>query len=174
MVSVIEGSKGKPLRFGKKLYNIYAILLKDANCGNLKYGKSIYDYQQGTMLFLAPGQVMGSEDDGQLHQPEGWVVAFHPEFLRGTPLAHIMKDYSYFSYNANEALHLSKQERRTVIECMEKFALSCSILSTSTAVRSSWITSSCCLILHPLLRPSVHHPRQCQSRPVSAFRGPSG
>lgn len=48
------------------------------------------------MLFLAPGQVMGSEDDGQLHQPEGWVVAFHPEFLRGTPLAHIMKDYSYF------------------------------------------------------------------------------
>lgn len=87
LVSVIEGSKGKPLRFGKKLYNIYAILLKDANCGNLKYGKSIYDYQQGTMLFLAPGQVMGSEDDGQLHQPEGWVVAFHPEFLRGTPLA---------------------------------------------------------------------------------------
>lgn len=147
LVSVIEGSKGKPLRFGKKLYNIYAILLKDANCGNLKYGKSIYDYQQGTMLFLAPGQVMGSEDDGQLHQPEGWVVAFHPEFLRGTPLAHIMKDYSYFSYNANEALHLSKQERRTVIECMEKFALSCSILSTSTAVRSSWITSSCCLII---------------------------
>ena len=62
LVSVIEGSKGKPLRFGKKLYNIYAILLKDANCGNLKYGKSIYDYQQGTMLFLAPGQVMGSED----------------------------------------------------------------------------------------------------------------
>lgn len=41
LVSVIEGSKGKPLRFGKKLYNIYAILLKDANCGNLKYGKSI-------------------------------------------------------------------------------------------------------------------------------------
>ncbi len=75
------------------------------------------------MLFLAPGQVMGSEDDGQLHQPEGWVVAFHPEFLRGTPLAHIMKDYSYFSYNANEALHLSKQERRTVIECMEKIRI---------------------------------------------------
>ena len=123
LVSVIEGSKGKPLRFGKKLYNIYAILLKDANCGNLKYGKSIYDYQQGTMLFLAPGQVMGSEDDGQLHQPEGWVVAFHPEFLRGTPLAHIMKVYSYFSYNANEALHLSKQERRTVIECMEKIRI---------------------------------------------------
>ena len=66
---------------------------------------------------------MRQTDDGQLHHPEGWVVAFHPEFLRGTPLAHIMKDYSYFSYNANEALHLSKQERRTVIECMEKIRI---------------------------------------------------
>lgn len=120
LVSIIDGREAKPLRFGRKLYNIYAVLLKDANCGSLKYGRSIYDYQQGTMLFLAPGQVMGSEDDGELHQPEGWVLVFHPEFLRGTPLASIMKDYSYFSYNANEALHLSEQERRTVLECMEK------------------------------------------------------
>ena len=63
---------------------------------------------------------MGSEDDGLLHQPEGWILAFHPELLRGTPLARMMKEYSYFSYNANEALHLSEQERKTVIECMEK------------------------------------------------------
>ena len=120
LVSVIEGSKAKPLRYGRKLYGVYAVLLKDTVCGSLKYGQSIYDYQRGTMLFIAPGQVMGSEDDGQLHQPEGWILTFHPEFLRGTPLAGIMKEYSYFSYNANEALHLSEQERRTVIECMEK------------------------------------------------------
>lgn len=81
LVSVIEGSKGKPLRFGKKLYNIYAILLKDANCGNLKYGKSIYDYQQGTMLFLAPGQVMGSEDDGAAAPaPKDGLLHFIPNF----------------------------------------------------------------------------------------------
>lgn len=122
LVTVIDGSKGKPLRFCKKLYNIYAVLLKDGDCGTLKYGRSLYDYQRGTMLFLAPGQVMGSDDDGQLHQPEGWVLAFHSELLRGTPLARIMKDYSYFSYNANEALHLSEQERKVVIECMENVA----------------------------------------------------
>lgn len=120
LVSVIEGSKAKPLRFCRKLYNVYAVLLKDTDCGNLKYGQSIYDYQRGTMLFLAPGQVMGSEDDGQWHHPEGWALTFHPELLRGTPLASIMKEYSYFAYNANEALHLSEQERHTVIECMEK------------------------------------------------------
>ena len=120
LVTVIEGSKGKPLHFCKKLYNIYAILIKDTDCGNLKYGRSIYDYRQGAMLFIAPGQVMGSEDDGKLHQPEGWVLAFHPEFLRGTMLARAIKDYTYFSYNANEALHLSTQERQTAIGCMEK------------------------------------------------------
>ena len=120
LVSVIEGKCAKPLRFCKKLYNVYTILLKDTDCGNLKYGQSIYDYQRGAMLFLAPGQVMGSEDDGMLHQPEGWVLAFHPELLRGTLLASLIKEYSYFSYNANEALHLSGQERRTIIECMEK------------------------------------------------------
>lgn len=96
-VSVIEGCKAKPLRYCRKLYNLYAILLKDTDCGQLKYGQSCYDYRQGTMLFLAPGQIMGSEDDGRLHQPEGWVLAFHPEFLQKTPLARLIKEYSYFS-----------------------------------------------------------------------------
>jgi hypothetical protein len=74
------------------------------------------------MLFIAPGQVMGSDDDGSLHQPAGWALMFHPELLRGTSLAHIIKEYSYFSYNANEALHLSEQERKVVIECINNVA----------------------------------------------------
>ena len=122
LVSVIDGSKAKPLRFCRKLYNVYAVLLKDAECGSLKYGRSIYDYQKGTMLFIAPGQVMGSEDDGLLHQPEGWVLVFHPEFLRGTPLASILKEYSYFSYSSSEALHLSERERTVVVDCLKDIA----------------------------------------------------
>ena len=120
LVSVIDGHEAKPLRFGRKLYSIYTILLKDTDCGMLKYGRSMYDYQRGTMLFIAPGQVMGSEDDGKLHQPEGWALCFHPELLRKTPLIGLIKEYSYFSYNANEALHLSEQERKTVIDCLIK------------------------------------------------------
>lgn len=122
LVSVIDGSKAKPLRFCRKLYNVYAVLLKDAECGSLKYGRSIYDYQKGTMLFIAPGQVMGSEDDGLLHQPEGWVLVFHPEFLRGTPLASILKEYSYFSYSSSEALHLSERERTVVVDYLKDIA----------------------------------------------------
>jgi len=123
LISIIEGPKGKPLRYCMKLFNIYTIIIKDTDCGSLKYGRNIYDYQQGAMLFLSPGQVMGSEDDGKLHQPEGWIMAFHPELLRGTPLAKMINQYSYFSYAANEALHLSEQERKTVIECMQKISV---------------------------------------------------
>ena len=101
LVSVIDGHEAKPLRFGRKFYHIYTVLLKDADCGTLKYGRSQYDYRRGTMLFIAPGQVMGSEDDG-----------------RRTPLAGLIKDYSFFSYNANEGLHLSEQERQTVLACL--------------------------------------------------------
>ena len=89
----------------------------------MSYGRSIYDYEKGTVLFAAPGQVMGADDDGKLHQPAGWALVFHPELLRGTPLASMMKDYTYFSYNANEALHLSEHERRTITECMEKIQI---------------------------------------------------
>lgn len=120
LVSVIEGLKGKPLHYCRKMYNLYIVLIKDTDCGSLKYGRNIYDYQQGAMLFLSPGQVMGSQDDGKLRQPEGWVLAFHPELLRGTPLSQIIKNFTYFSYTANEALHLSEQERKTIIECMKK------------------------------------------------------
>lgn len=118
LVTVIDCNEAKPLRYGRKFFSIFAILLKDLECGTLKYGRSVYDYQRGTMLFIAPGQVMGAADDGQSHQPAGLIVAFHPEFLRGTHLAKSIKEYSYFSYNANEALHLSEQERKTITDCM--------------------------------------------------------
>ena len=122
LVSVVNCYEVQPIRHSKKLYNIYAVLLKDTDCGTMNYGRSLYDYEKGSVLFVAPGQVMGSDDDGNLHQPAGWALVFHPELLRGTPLARIMSDYSYFSYNANEALHLSEQERKVVIECMENVA----------------------------------------------------
>lgn len=118
LVTVIDGSDTKPLRLGRQYFSIFSIMLKDVVCSKMRYGRSIYDYEKGTMLFVAPGQVMGGEDDGNLHQFEGWIVAIHPEFLRGTHLAEIVNEYSYFSYNANEALHLSEQERKTIVDSM--------------------------------------------------------
>ena len=120
LISIVDCDKMSPIRHGRRLYNLYAVLLKDTDCGTMSYGRSIYDYEKGTVLFASPGQVMGADDDGNLHQPAGWALVFHPELLRGTSLAGMMKEYTYFSYSANEALHLSEHERKTITECMEK------------------------------------------------------
>lgn len=73
LVSVIEGSKAKMLHYCRKLYNVYAVLLKDTSCGQLKYGQSIYDYQQGTVLFLAPGKLwVRKMTDGRTNRKDGF------------------------------------------------------------------------------------------------------
>lgn len=120
LACVVDCDRMKPIKHGKRLYNLYAVLLKDTDCGAMAYGRNKYDYEEGTVLFAAPGQVMGSDDDGHLHQPAGWALVFHPDLLRGTVLAKAMKEYTFFSYNAFEALHLSEEERQTIVDCMKK------------------------------------------------------
>mgnify|MGYP002993386310 CR=1 FL=1 len=120
LVSVVNCYEVQPIRHSKKLYNIYAVLLKDTDCGTMNYGRSLYDYEKGSMLFIAPGQVFGHEADGSTFTGSGWCLLFHPDLLRGTPLGRHMQDYTFFSYAANEALHLSKQEQQTIIDCLTK------------------------------------------------------
>lgn len=122
LISVVNCYDMQPIRHSRRLYNLYAVLLKDTDCGTMGYGRSCYDYEKGTVLFAAPGQVMGAPDDGQLHKPAGWALVFHPELLRGTPLARLVKDYTFFSYNSNEALHLSEKERDIFNDCMAKIS----------------------------------------------------
>lgn len=109
LVGMIDFSTVAPIRHTRKLYGFYGVFLKGV-CGEIKYGRSSYDYQDGTMLFVAPGQAMGVADDGELFQPTGHLLMFHPDLLHGTPLAKMMKEYTFFSYESNEALHLSEKE----------------------------------------------------------------
>lgn len=120
LVGFIDFSTVKPLRHVRKLYGFYAIFLKDAHCGELRYGRQYYDYQDGTLIFIAPGQVFGADDNGELFQPTGYALLFHPDLLRNTPLARLMKDYTFFSYETNEALHLSNDERQIIMDCFHK------------------------------------------------------
>jgi AraC-like DNA-binding protein len=99
---------------------MYCIFLKDVKCGDLKYGRNYYDYQEGTLVFVAPGQVMEIETDGKVYQPIGHALVFHPDLIRGTSLARSINDYNFFSYNANEALHLSERERQIVLDSFSK------------------------------------------------------
>ena len=81
---------------------------------------SSYDYQEGTLVFIAPGQIVGDDDNGTRIQVKGWALLFHPDLLLGTSLGRKMKDYSFFSYEANEALHMSDREREIVINCFQE------------------------------------------------------
>ncbi len=119
LVGVIDFSKCNDVTKGLKRLGFYAVFLKDVHCGDLVYGRQTYDYQEGTLVFIAPGQVVGVIDDGIPVKPKGWALLFHPDLLRGTPLAKEIHTYTFFSYKSNEALHLSEREREVAIECFQ-------------------------------------------------------
>jgi AraC-like DNA-binding protein len=120
LVSVIDFSKIKPIPQIRRNLNFYTVYLKDVVCGDMRYGRHIYDYQEGTLLFIAPGQVSGIDNDGAFVQPLGYALLFHPDLIRGTALGKHIQDYSFFSYEFHEALHLSEKERKTILECLDK------------------------------------------------------
>ncbi len=117
LVSFVDFSNVKVLPHRRKCFNFYGVFLKEKIHGPLAYGRGKYDYQEGTLVFIAPGQVGGIDDDGETLNPQGYALLFHPDLIRNTPLARKMKDYTFFSYEANEALHMSERERQTVFNC---------------------------------------------------------
>lgn len=123
LVSVIDLSKATrfPTRFTLN-YGIYAVFLKQVKCGDIRYGRQIYDYQEGTVTSFAPGQVVTTEVDEGV-KPMAHGVIFHPDLIRGTSLGQEIKQYSFFSYHSNEALHLSDEEKNIFTDCLEKIGL---------------------------------------------------
>lgn len=119
-VSVIDLSKTHRMHHMRLTFGFYVIFLKDVKCGEILYGRQYYDYQEGTVVCLAPHQVIGIEDNGETYQPKGWALCFHPDLIRGTSLGSHIKEYTYFSYEVNEALHLSQKERETFMDCLQK------------------------------------------------------
>ena len=121
LVSVVDLEKADPRRLRRLQYDFYTIFLKKIHCGDLRYGLNHYDYEEGTLIFLAPGQVIGENKD-DYYQPQGTALVFHPDLLLGTSLGKQMADYTFFSYAVNEALHLSEQERKIITDCFDKIS----------------------------------------------------
>ena len=120
LVSVIDFSKADPRQGSRMYFGFYTIFLKDVKCGDLVYGRHMYDYQEGTLVFLGPGQVAGINSKGETYQPKGYALVFHPDLIHGTSLARHVHEYSFFGYQSNEALHLSERERKIVLDCFSK------------------------------------------------------
>lgn len=120
LVSVLDQAKSAPIQPVRQLSELYIIFLKDAHCSPLNYGRNQYDYQEETLLFIAPGQVFGFDENEETLQPNGWALAFHPDLIRGTALGRQISHYGFFGYDINEALHISDRERQIVLECFQK------------------------------------------------------
>ena len=97
LVAVVNLSKAKPMKHAKRVFSFYTVFLKDEKNCDILYGRRSYDYQKGSIVCLAPGQVIGTADTGEVYQPKGWVLCFHPDLISGTSLGRNMKEYSYFT-----------------------------------------------------------------------------
>ena len=123
LVSIIDLTKATtwPTRAWFR-YEVYALFLKNVKCGDIKYGRQYYDYQDGTIVCFGPGQITDLELIQNI-QPNAHGLLFHPDLIRGTSLGQEIKNYSFFSYETNEALHLSEEERQIVMDCLQKIAI---------------------------------------------------
>ena len=120
LVSVIDFSGAVPAIFASRMnFGFYAVYLKDVRCGDLKYGRHTYDYQDRTLVFVAPGQVINVNINND-YRPQGYALLFHPDLIHGTALGKHILDYTFFSYESREALHLSEKERKIVLDCFFK------------------------------------------------------
>jgi len=120
LVNIVDLSKADARQNRRSNYGFYAVFLKEIKCGDLHYGCNHYDYEEGTLVFVGPGQVVGVENNGELYQPKGQALVFHADLLRGTSLGRHITEYNFFSYEVHEALHLSESERKIIYDCYDK------------------------------------------------------
>jgi AraC-like DNA-binding protein len=123
LISFIEDKEGLNMSdMDDTLFNIrfssemYTIMYKDKISGSLGYGRNSYDYQEGTLIFSSPGQVFTSPSKEEIKGKAGWTLLFHPDLLLKSPLSDKMDDYTYFSYDVSEALHLSAKEESFIAQ----------------------------------------------------------
>ena len=113
---MIDYAEVSPIRHSLNDYNVYGIFLRDdEETIGLQYGCGDYDYKKGTLMCVAPGQIGGKEDNGETVSITGWALLFHPDLLHGTQLQKEIKNYSFFDYRINEALHMTDEEREIII-----------------------------------------------------------
>ena len=100
--------------------DLYQVTFKMCSDGSFGYGRNSYDFQEGTMIFTRPGQVITMHDWEPEHTSGGWTLMFHPDLLRKSELGRNIDNYTFFSYDVNEALHLSDDEKKTLLDIANK------------------------------------------------------
>jgi AraC-like DNA-binding protein len=124
LVAVVDFSRiGNHIPEGTKVSgDFYGVMFKNYSKNNVRYGRKIIDFQDGSLLCLSPGQVIEMDNDMEesLSMMMGWGLFFHPDLIRATSLNDKMKEYTFFSYEIAESLHLSEKEKQVLYDCVLK------------------------------------------------------
>ncbi|MFN8343888.1 MAG: helix-turn-helix transcriptional regulator [Spirosomataceae bacterium] len=123
LVAVVDFSKlDEHIEEGTRIScDFYSVMFKNYCANNMRYGRQTYDFQDGSLVCIAPKQVLTM--DNEIEKKEdimGWGLFFHPDLLRGTSLSNKMKDYTFFNYETSEALHLSDKRKQILFDCVQK------------------------------------------------------
>ncbi|MEN8905373.1 MAG: helix-turn-helix domain-containing protein [Clostridiales bacterium] len=124
LITLIDLTKIKPTVSTRNLQiatNFYTISLKEGSSCKNRYGKQYYDFQEGSLTFISPKQTLHiDEDNSEVKNSSGWILCFHPDLIYKSTLINKMNQYSFFSYNSNEALHLSAQEKIKITDVVNE------------------------------------------------------
>lgn len=118
LIGVVDFERISPIPTSLNSYGVYGLFMHTNIPNDLIYGCGTYDYRSGTLICVAPGQIGGREDNGDLIELDGWALLFHPDLLKGTHLEKEIRDFSFFDYQVNEALHMSEEERDVIASLM--------------------------------------------------------
>ncbi|WP_294543439.1 AraC family transcriptional regulator [uncultured Bacteroides sp.] len=120
LVSVIDLSKADLSPHTDIKFGFYTLLLSECKCEAYAYGHQCYDFSDGTLVCLAPGESISMKEKTKRFPSKGWILAFHPDLICGTPLGLNIHNYTFFSYLPEEALHISQREKQIILEFLEK------------------------------------------------------
>ncbi|WP_435578974.1 helix-turn-helix domain-containing protein [Gilvibacter sp.] len=115
----------KVMDFEGVKYNsgLYMIALKHGVVGSLQYGRNSYDFEDGTLVFTRPNQVVSGTKEVIQPDAKGWMLLFHPDLIRKSPLGQTIHQYNFFDYEVHEALHVSEEEQKTLTDLVDKIAV---------------------------------------------------
>ena len=120
LVSVIHYDELEHCRHSLNNYDVYGLFIGDETLEELTYGLTTYDLRRHALMCVAPGQIGGKADTGEEIHTKGWALLFDPELLHGTDIERRMPAYTFFSYNTNEALLMSDEQRQTIVTLFEE------------------------------------------------------
>lgn len=120
LITVIDFSEISPIRHSLNLYGVYGVFVQEDNDLDLMYGCGRYDYKDSSLICVAPGQIGGKEDNGERDSIGGWAMLFHPDLIRGTQLEKDIRNYTFFDYSVNEALHMNETEHAIVVAIFKR------------------------------------------------------